>query len=150
MGTTLATNALLERKGVRCALVITQGFSDLLRIGKQNRPRIFDLEIKKPEAIFEAVVEVEERVRLAADPERVSGGKKGMGGETLEILQPPKLSTLETDLLELRQRGIDSLAVVCMHAYTFPDHELQVAELAKKLGFSHVALSHQVMPRIKQ
>lgn len=149
MGTTLATNALLERKGVRCGLVITKGFGDLLRIGKQNRPRIFDLEIKQPQPVYEAMVEVEERVRLAAEHETTAGGTTGLGGETLHILQPPDLPRLENDLRGLRGRGIDSLAVVCMHAYTFPDHERQIGRLAGKLGFRHVALSHRVMPRIK-
>lgn len=151
MGTTVATNALLERKGARFALVISKGFRDLLNIGKQNRPHIFDLQIQKPGVLYETVFEVEERVRLVRGND-VAAGKnvvKGLDGETLEVLNTPDLDRLKKQLLQLRMKGIDGLTVVLMHSYTFPDHEQQIGNLAAELGFSHVALSSQVMPRIK-
>ncbi len=151
MGTTVATNALLERKGARCALAITQGFGDLLRIGKQNRPRIFDLEIKKPGLLYEAVVEVDERVRLAdtVPPEKNQRIAKGLSGETVAIVKEPNLDAIQPRLQELLRSGVTGLAVAFMHAYTYPEHEIAVGELAKKMGFQRVTLSHQAMPRIK-
>ncbi|GJL80061.1 MAG: 5-oxoprolinase [Nitrospinaceae bacterium] len=151
MGTTVATNALLERKGARTALLISKGFGDLLQIGKQNRPRIFDLEIKKPALPYESVLEVDERLRLA---DRVPPGKEacvvnGLTGETVEILKAPDLETLRPQLMRLLEDGIESLAIVLMHSHTYPDHERIVGSLAQELGFSQVSLSSQVMPRIK-
>ncbi|MFQ5444387.1 MAG: hydantoinase/oxoprolinase N-terminal domain-containing protein, partial [Nitrospinales bacterium] len=151
MGTTVATNALLERKGARFALVISKGFRDLLKIGKQNRPHIFDLQIQKPGVLYETVIEVEERVRVFRE-NVASAGKnvvKGLDGGMFEILCAPDLERLKNQLMELREKGIDGLAIVLIHSYTFPDHERQIGNLAKELGFSHVALSSQVMPRIK-
>lgn len=151
MGTTVATNALLERKGAPTALVITKGFRDLLRIGKQNRPRIFDLEIKKPDLPYGAVVEVDERIRLGgrASPDPRYPQVQGVTGETVEILQAPDLVRIRPELEELLERGICSLAIVLMHSYIYPAHELEIGALAEELGFSHVSLSSQVMPRIK-
>ena len=151
MGTTVATNALLERKGARTALLITKGFRDLLQIGKQNRPRIFDLKIKKPDLLYEKVVEVDERVRLAdqVPPETESPVAKGLTGETVEIFKTPDLEKLRRELDKLLKEGFQSLAIVFLHAFMYPVHELLTGALAEEMGFAQVSLSSQVMPRIK-
>jgi 5-oxoprolinase (ATP-hydrolysing) len=151
MGTTVATNALLERKGARTALLITRGFRDLLQIGKQNRPRIFDLEIKKPALLYELVLEIDERVRPADQIARQTEASfaRGVTGEKMEILNVPDLDRLREELSKLLEAGIESLAVVLMHAHVYPAHELAIGALAKELGFSQASLSSQVMPRIK-
>jgi 5-oxoprolinase (ATP-hydrolysing) len=146
MGTTLATNALLERRGAKMALLITRGFGDLLTIGKQNRPRIFDLEIRKPPPLCQRVVEVDERVRLCP---RAAGSLTGLSGEAVEVLLAPDLERLQEELAQLKAEGIESLAVAFLHAYTFPAHELLVGALAEELGFSQVSLSSQVLPKIR-
>jgi 5-oxoprolinase (ATP-hydrolysing) len=151
MGTTVATNALLERKGARTALLITKGFHDLLQIGKQNRPRIFDLEIKKPDLLYEKIVEVDERVRLVHQVPPADGNPVALGltGETVEILKSPDLAQVRQDLGELLEEGFESLAIVFLHAFTWPAHELLIGALAKEMGFKQISLSSQVMPRIK-
>ncbi len=151
MGTTVATNALLERKGARTALLITKGFHDLLQIGKQNRPRIFDLEIKKPDLLYEKVVEIDGRVRLAGQvsPDDASPVAKGLTGEKVEILKAPDLKKLRHELGKLLEEGFESLAIVLLHAFTYPVHELLVGALAEEMGFTQISLSSQVMPRIK-
>jgi 5-oxoprolinase (ATP-hydrolysing) len=132
MGTTVGTNALLERKGERTVLVITRGFRDALRIGYQNRPDIFALHILLPELIYERVIEVTERY--------------GAHGETLI---PLDLEAAERDLKAAFDAGIRSVAIVFMHAYRYPDHELRVAELARYIGFEQVSVSHQVSPLMR-
>ncbi|MFN4169111.1 MAG: hydantoinase/oxoprolinase family protein, partial [Pannonibacter phragmitetus] len=132
MGTTVATNALLERKGERTALITTKGFRDALAIGYQARPDIFAKEIIKPELLYESVHEVSERLR--AD------------------------GTLETPLDEAEARaaleaawnaGIRSVAIVFMHAYAYPDHEKRVATIAREVGFPQISVSHEVSPLMK-
>jgi 5-oxoprolinase (ATP-hydrolysing) len=132
MGTTVATNALLERKGDRTALVITKGFGDALRIGYQARPKIFAKEIIKPEQLYERVIEVAERV---------------LADGTVE--KPPELAAIEQQLLDARMAGIGAIAIVLMHAYRYPAHENAVAELARKIGFPQISVSHEVSPLIK-
>ncbi|MGZ5896711.1 MAG: hydantoinase/oxoprolinase N-terminal domain-containing protein, partial [Xanthobacteraceae bacterium] len=132
MGTTIATNALLERKGERTALITTAGFRDALRIGYQARPKIFARHIIKPDILYERVIEVAERVRA-------DGTVEGS----------PNLPTVRRDLEELREAGINAIAIVFMHAYRFPAHEQQVAALARELGFAQVSVSHEVSPLIK-
>lgn len=132
MGTTVATNALLERKGDRTVLVITQGFGDALRIGYQNRPRIFAREIVRPDMLYERVIEV---------PERFSANG--------EELIPINLDLARQELLAAYQAGIRSCAIVFLHGYRYPEHEQQVANLATELGFTQVSVSHQVSPLIK-
>ncbi len=132
MGTTVATNALLERKGDATLLVITRGLKDQLEIGTQARPDIFAKRIAKPEMLYARVVEVDERVRADG---------------TVET--PLDLTKLESDLRRARADGIDAVAIVLMHAYAFPEHERQAAELARKLGFAQVSASHEVSPLIK-
>ena len=132
MGTTVATNALLERKGDRVALLITQGFKDALRIGYQNRPDIFALQIVLPSMLYETAIEVEERY-------------DAQGNE----LKPVNQNQLQQDLQQAYQQGIKSCAIVLMHGYRYPQHELEVAEIARAVGFKQVSISHQVSPLIK-
>ncbi|CAO3568473.1 unnamed protein product [Mortierella alpina] len=160
MGTTVATNALLERKGERCALLITKGFKDLLLIGNQSRPKIFDLSITKPDVLYQAVVEVEERVTLVgytsspmgvvenidlSDPSFV----KGISGEYVHVLQKPDMLKIKKQLQDLYEQGFKSIAVCLLHSYTFVDHEQAVGELAQQIGFTHISLSSAIMPMIK-
>ncbi|XP_012239742.1 5-oxoprolinase [Bombus impatiens] len=151
MGTTVATNALLERKGARMALLINEGFRDLLFIGNQARPNIFDLQVITPEVLYERVVEVKCRVIPALPGKCHLDSKKwrrvkGSTSEDLFITQELDEEKLKLDLKELRRSGIESLAVVLAHSYTFAEHEIRVGELAKLVGFSQVSLSHEVMP----
>ena len=132
MGTTVATNALLERKGDRTLLVITKGFRDALKIGYQDRPEIFAKEIIKPEQLYERVVEVDERVRADGEIEQIPDG---------EIVRP-SLQTAFDD-------GIRAIAIVFMHAYKFTDHESLVASIARDIGFTQISVSHEVSPLMK-
>jgi len=132
MGTTVATNALLERKGERTLLLITRGFRDGLKIGYQARPKIFARQIVKPDMLFERVVEVEERVRADGTVER-----------------EPDLAAVQRDLAAAKADGILAVAIVFMHAYRYPEHEKRVAALAREMGFSQVSVSHEVSPLIK-
>ncbi|MDI2131939.1 hydantoinase B/oxoprolinase family protein [Yinghuangia seranimata] len=132
MGTTVATNALLERKGDRTVLVVTRGFRDALRIAYQNRPSIFARHIVLPEALYERVLEVDER--MAADG---------------TVLRAPDLAALADGLREAYDAGIRAVAVVCLHSYLHPGHEQAVGLLARELGFPQVSLSSEVSPLMK-
>src|SRR3954452_16170591 len=132
MGTTVATNALLERKGDRTLLVTTRGFRDALRVGYQNRPKIFAKHIIKPEMLFSRVVEVEERVRADGTVERA-----------------PDLGVARKELGAALADGIKAVAIVFMHAYRYADHEKALAALAREMGFAQVSVSHEVSPLIK-
>src|SRR5215471_885028 len=132
MGTTVATNALLERKGERTLLVVTKGFRDALRIGYQARPKIFARHIIKPEMVYERALEVDERVRADG-----------------AVDQEPDLAALRRDLERARSEGLRAAAIVFMHAYRYPEHERRVAALARELGFAQVSVSHEVSPLIK-
>lgn len=162
MGTTVATNALLERKGERIAFVVTKGFKDCLKIGNQSRPKIFDLAIRKPEVLYEKVIEIDERVTLedyAEDPERHitkadettadEGLVRGQSSEAVRVLKRPAEDVVRSQLQGLYEDGFRSIAVCLVHGYTFPDHEALVGKLAHEIGFEHVSLSHQLMPMIK-
>lgn len=152
MGTTVATNALLERQGAPTVLVITRGFRDLLQIGNQSRPRIFDLRIEKPELLYEQVIEVDARVRLLAEDESVPEGVRevrGRGGERLAVLQALDQEAVREALEAAFEDGARACAVLCAHAYTFVDHEAQIGALAREVGFEQVSLSHLVMPAVK-
>lgn len=132
MGTTVATNALLERKGDRVLLLITRGFRDALRIAYQARPDIFAKEIILPEQLYERVVEIDERVRVDGSVERL-----------LDIAAcRPAIEQAKAD-------GIDAVAIVLMHAWKYPDHEKAVAKVCRKIGFSQISVSHEVSPLIK-
>jgi 5-oxoprolinase (ATP-hydrolysing) len=132
MGTTVATNALLERKGDRTLLLITRGFRDALKIGYQARPKIFARHIIKPDMLYERVAEVDERVRADGTVERA-----------------PVLDMVQRDLAAAKADGIKAVAIVFMHAYRYPEHERQVAALARDMGFAQVSVSHEVSPLIK-
>ena len=132
MGTTVATNALLERKGERTLLLITRGFRDALKIGYQARPKIFAREIVKPDMLYERVAEVDERVRADGTVERA-----------------PDLAAVQRDLTAAKADGIEAVAIVFMHAYRYPEHERAVATLARQMGFAQVSVSHEVSPLIK-
>ena len=132
MGTTVATNALLERKGERTLFVTTRGFGDALRIGYQNRPRLFDLNIVLPSLLYEQVIEVDERV-----------------GACGEVLSPLDEDRVRADLRTVFDTGIRAVAVAFMHGYRYRDHELRVGEICKQVGFTQVSLSHEVSPLFK-
>ncbi|MBI4123434.1 MAG: 5-oxoprolinase, partial [Betaproteobacteria bacterium] len=132
MGTTVATNALLERKGERTVLAITRGFRDALRIAYQNRPRLFDRHIVLPEMLYEKVLEVEERV-----------GARG------SVFLPLDENRTFSDLKAAFDEGFRSIAIVLMHGYRFPAHESRIGELAKQVGFSQISVSHKVSPLMK-
>lgn len=152
MGTTVATNALLERKGERIALCVTQGFRDLLQIGNQARPKIFDLTVSKPSNLYEEVVEVDERIELVQDEGKNQGSSsliKGVSGELVKVVKPLKEEALKPLLKGLLDKGIGCLAVVLMHSYTYPQHEIAVEKLAVSLGFKHVSLSSSLTPMVR-
>ena len=132
MGTTVATNALLERKGERVALAITRGFGDALRIGTQARPDIFARDIILPTMLYEAVIEVDERV--------------GAGGE---VIVPLDTVAVRASYDQIRREGIESLAIVLMHGWRFPEHEAQLADIAREMGFTQISVGHEVAPLIK-
>ncbi len=132
MGTTVATNALLERKGDRTVLLITQGFRDALRIAYQDRPDIFALDIQLPELLYERVIEAHERVRADGTVE-----------------QALDLTAAKADLEAAYAEGIRSCAIVFMHGYRYTAHEKAAAELARALGFTQVSVSHEVSPLMK-
>ncbi len=131
MGTTVATNALLERRGTPTALVITRGFRDLLEIGTQARPRIFDLEIRKPELLYERVLEIDARADARG-----------------EVLNSPDPAALRTELAALEGEGIESVAVVVLHAYRADALERQVEAVAREVGIGHVSRSGEVAAEI--
>ncbi|MGA7690138.1 MAG: hydantoinase B/oxoprolinase family protein [Jiangellales bacterium] len=132
MGTTVATNALLERRGEPTALVITRGFADALAIAYQNRPRIFDRNIVLPSLLHQRVVEYDERV--GAD-----------GG----VLREPDLHRLAADLAQVYDEGIRSVAIVCLHGHLFGAHELLAAQVARDVGFTQVSVSSEASPLMK-
>lgn len=156
MGTTVATNALLERKGEPMALLITKGFRDLLEIGNQQRPKIFDLSISRPDLLYKEIIEVDERViidmesdQLQHTAEKKSAVVKGISGDSFLIQSPLDVTKLQEDLQGVFDRGIKSLAVVLMHSYTAQQHEKMIADVAKKIGFTNVSLSCEVMPMVR-
>lgn len=132
MGTTVATNALLERKGEPTLLVTTRGFRDALRIGYQNRPRLFERNIVLPELLYSAVIEAQERI--------------GAHGEVIEALNQ---SLLQTELLEQYAQGLRSVAIVFMHGYRYTAHEKASKRIAQEVGFTQISTSHEVSPMMK-
>eukprot|EP01080_Neovahlkampfia_damariscottae_P008929 gene8929-878_t len=153
MGTTVATNALLERQGEPFALIVTKGFRDLLEIGNQSRPHIFDLAIKRPGVLYKEVVEIDERVRVLSNEEEKEESnfkniQKGLS-DSVEVLKEINYKEVEEKLKKIKDEGINSIAVVLLHAYTFTKHEVEIGKIAKELGFGHVSMSHEVIPMIK-
>ncbi len=132
LGTTVATNALLERKGEPCVLVITEGFGDALRIAYQNRPRIFDRRIVLPERLYDRVVEAPERV-----------GAHG------ELIRPLDADAVERELRAAYADGYRAVAVVCLHGYRYPAHEQLIGAIATRVGFTQVSESHEVSPLMR-
>jgi 5-oxoprolinase (ATP-hydrolysing) len=132
MGTTVATNALLERQGTPVLLVINQGLGDLLRIGNQARPRLFDLDIRLPGVLYTDVLEVSARISAA-------------GGE----VAPLDLSAIRAGLERARAGGIDAVAIALMHAWAFPEHERRIAALAAEAGFTQISTSHETGPLLR-
>ena len=132
LGTTVATNALLERKGEPTVLVITRGFGDALRIAYQNRPRIFDRRILLPEVLYDRVIEADERVTAQG-----------------EILTPLDEGHLTAELARAHDDGFRAAAVVCVHGYRYPEHEARIGDLARAAGFTQVSESHRTSPLMK-
>src|SRR5271168_4448663 len=132
MGTTVATNALLERKGERTLLVITRGFREALRIATQARPRLFDRHIVLPEMLYERVIEAHERV--------------GAHGETIQSLDTRDLTA---QLQDAYAAGLRCCAIVFLHGYRYVHHELAAASIAGEIGFTQISVSHRVSPLMK-
>ena len=132
LGTTVATNALLERKGEPTVLVITAGFADALRIGYQDRPAIFARQIIRPELIYQRVIEAAERV-----------------GADGEVVVPLDEDAVTQELRAAYADGFRAVAVVCMHGYRYPAHEARIGEIARHLGFRQVSASHATSPLMK-
>ncbi|KAJ3006911.1 hypothetical protein HKX48_009414 [Thoreauomyces humboldtii] len=151
MGTTVATNALLERNGDPCVLVITRGFKNLLHIGNQSRPKIFDLAITIPDVLYTTVIEASERIKLVGTLPKSDDVKyeKGLTEEWVEILEPLDAELMRKDLEKVYETGIRSVAIALMHSFTFPRHEQQVEAIAREIGFEHVTMSSRIMPTVK-
>lgn len=132
MGTTVATNALLERKGERVVFLTTRGFADALRIAYQNRPRLFDRHVVLPEMLYEQVLEVDERIDAAG-----------------EVIHAMGEQVLRAQLQTAYDQGLRSIAIVFMHAWRNADHEKRAAQLAQDIGFTQISASHDVSPLIK-
>ncbi|MFN5511338.1 MAG: hydantoinase/oxoprolinase N-terminal domain-containing protein, partial [Burkholderiales bacterium] len=132
MGTTVATNALLERKGEPLVLVVTRGFADAPRIAYQNRPRLFDRQIVLPELLHQQVIEVDERVDAQ--------------GQIIEPLEPAQA---RAQLKAAFDQGLRAVAISLMHAYRQPAHEARLAELAREIGYTQISVSHQASPLIR-
>lgn len=161
MGTTVATNALLERKGARVCLITTKGFKDVLAIGNQTRPNIFDLTAKKLGHLYTKVIEVDERVTIEGFSE--GGGDKlkqdidvnsdpqlvtGVTGDVIRVQRKPDYVKIENQLQDLYNEGtVDTIALSLLHSYAYPEHESKIAEICKRIGFQ-VSISHELQPMI--
>ncbi|MGH7201063.1 MAG: hydantoinase/oxoprolinase N-terminal domain-containing protein, partial [Planctomycetaceae bacterium] len=132
LGTTRGTNALLTRTGARTGFVTTRGFADVLLIANQDRPRLFDLAIEKPAPLFERVVEIDERLDAEGN-----------------VLVAPQPDRVHRQLIELKQTGVESVAICLLHAYRNAEHERLVEELARDVGFREISTSHRLAPLIK-
>ncbi|KAL2210539.1 hypothetical protein CC79DRAFT_1355222 [Sarocladium strictum] len=162
IGTTIATNALLQHRGDKFAFLTTKGFKDICSIGDQSRPKIFDLNIRKAEALHAAVIEVDERIvpadydlnpapldkaaTLARDD---AGIVQSKSGELMRVLRRPDGGVVTAQLQELKDQGFNSIAICFMHSYLLPDHENIVADIARNLGFEYVTISSETSPSIK-
>lgn len=154
--TTPRLPALLERKGTRHAFVVTQGFRDVLDISYQSRPKLFELGIKKPQLLYDEVVEVSERITVEDFDENPNGSTsakleeipgelvRGTTGDMMRIIRPLNEAEVREKLGKVRQSGIDALAICLAHSYLYPTHEDRIAEIARDMGFSHVSTSSSV------
>ncbi|BGP34896.1 hypothetical protein JCM10296v2_006720 [Rhodotorula toruloides] len=169
LSTTVATNALLERKGAPHVFVTTKGFRDLLRLGNQSRPNIFALNVRRAEVLYESILEVDERVTLHGytyDPDFEKNAPKfddagklisdhdgefvrGVSGEAVQILRKPDLAKVRSDLQAIYDRGVRSVAICFVHSFTFPDHEKLVADRCRDVGFPQISVSSALSPQIK-
>ncbi|KAL3474796.1 Hydantoinase B/oxoprolinase-domain-containing protein [Aspergillus californicus] len=160
IGTTIATNALLQGKGEKFAFITTKGFKDVCVIGDQTRPKLFDLKVRKATPLHEKVVELDERVTVedydlnpfpldktaeVTDPALV----RTTSGEVVRVLQPLDVAAVRKTLLDLKDDGYTSVAIALLHSYLFPDHESKVASLAEEVGFRYVTTSSDICPVIK-
>ncbi|RAK76594.1 putative 5-oxoprolinase [Aspergillus fijiensis CBS 313.89] len=160
IGTTIATNALLEGKGEKFAFVATQGFRDVCTIGDQTRPRLFDLNVRKATPLHHKAVEIDERITIEdydlnpfpldisrdiSDPALV----RTASGEIVRVIQPLNVEAVRETLRELKADGYDSVAIAFMHSYLHPGHEETTATLARDVGFKYVTTSAEVSPAIK-
>uniref|UniRef100_A0A8H7TWB5 Hydantoinase/oxoprolinase N-terminal domain-containing protein n=1 Tax=Bionectria ochroleuca TaxID=29856 RepID=A0A8H7TWB5_BIOOC len=155
MGTTVARNALVERKGTRHALVVTEGLHDLLDIDHQSRLKLFALDHRKPDTLYEEVVEISERITVEDFEDRpeelvlptkgIPGTlEEGSTGDVLRIIKPLDVEEVKTKLLAIREKGIDALVICFAHSYLYPQHEEAVANIAMELGFTHISASSSV------
>lgn len=162
IGTTVATNALLEHKGEKFALVTTKGFKDVCVIGDQTRPKIFSLQVEKAKALHDKVIEVDERITvedydlnpfpLDLSPETVARDAALVltrSGEVVRILKSIDTDQVRQQLQALRDEGYSSIAISLLHSYLYPDHEKAVAAIAKEVGFQYVSISSDTSPTIK-
>lgn len=154
MGTTVATNALLERKGEKVVLVVNRGFKDILHIGNQARPKIFELNIRKPSNLYEEVIEVDCRmIPVRDDCEMKLLGRiveiSCISSTKYLVIGELNVDVVRAQLTEVYNRGIKSVAVALAHSYACPEHEIQIGEIAKGIGFTTVTLSHEAMPMIR-
>jgi 5-oxoprolinase (ATP-hydrolysing) len=160
MGTTVATNALLERDGAKVALVTSRGFRDVLEIGNQTRPDIFNISARKLDQLYTKVIEIGERITLPnytegggakvkvtmADQEKYNNQLvEGITGDVLQILEKPDLSEVKAQLQQLKDEGFSNLAICLLHSYLYPTHEAEVSELARSMGFE-VSVSVELQP----
>lgn len=162
VGTTVATNALLQHRGHRFALVTTRGFGDLCTIGNPTRPNLFALEVKKAKPLHEVAIEVDERVTIADHDLNPSKKKfteadfikdpslvKTPSGEVVQGLKKPDVDVVRQQLTDLEAQGFDSVVISFVHSYVYPNHEQLVAGLARKIGFSYVQVAHKASKSIK-
>lgn len=160
IGTTIATNALLEHKGENFAFVTTGGFRDVCVIGDQTRPKLFDLKVVKSKALHQVAIEVDERVTIEDHdlnpfPKteeqllRSADVVKTASGELVRILKKPDEEEVKRQLIDLRSEGYESLAICLMHAWAYPEHENIIARIARDVGFQHIRTSHETHPSIK-
>lgn len=158
MGTTVATNALLERKGFPVAFLVTKGFRDALKIGNQSRPNIFDMSAERLANLYSTVVEVDERVTIETfsedpypkdvDVDSDPALRLGLSGEPVRVLRTPNYEEVKKDLSRLWSEGYRSLAIGFLHSYTFREHELEVAKIARDMGF-RVSASSEIQTMAK-
>ncbi|KAH3661507.1 hypothetical protein OGAPHI_006354 [Ogataea philodendri] len=153
MGTTVATNALLERKGEKFVYLTTEGFKDVLKIGTQARPELFNLKVQKPDILYDSVIEAEERITVETssdDPNEVvidesdSAVKATSSGTHVRLIKPLNTVDLTTKLKQAYDQGYRTLAICFAHSYLYDKHELEAAKIAQEVGFEFVSLSSQV------